>query len=211
MTRLFVLLAHAICDSFGAEDVSGQCDEEDIVHGVTTLFSEILNSNCISWDTFFELVASTTAGVPCDSFHIGESGGEGCSSWAAIQHGSFVAVASWLDLAKEVQIRGSFGIVIAEGSILGILDDGFVRCEGDQLRDHKPTTFPSLQTDSQAKPQVDIEAASQIDTLPAEIFRAVFRTDPFKYRLMATVRVGDVIRIVDPSQVIMGLDRSLTI
>ncbi|KAF8851822.1 hypothetical protein BDZ45DRAFT_807970 [Acephala macrosclerotiorum] len=221
-TRLFILIAHAISDAFQAQDVSGRSNSDDQVTGVTALLSEILDQQLLRWDTWFEVVASTTAGIPWDAFDL--RGDNGSSSWAAVQYGSFVAVAPWLDLSTELQVRGCFGIVTVEGNIQGIPDDaGLVQCEMDQFDENyhlQPETFGAgssgdgsnqMQIDVQPDTFAEVDIALQPDTLKVEVFTAVFRVDQFLYRLMTTVRAGRNIRIVDPSQAIMGLSRSITI
>ena len=218
VTRLFVLLAHGICDAFGAKDVSGRANPEDQVTGMTTLLLEILHQQLVRWDTWFELVACTTAGMSWDAFD--SVGDDGCSSWAAVQYGSFLAVAPWLDLAKEAKVKGCFGIMTVEGSLQGVPDDaGLVRCEMDQYNETYQPLGTSLGTESSAnephRMQIEtadrasdiIDAAIRLDTLKVERYTAIFRSDRFLYRLMTTVRSDRNVRIVDPSQVIMGLAR----
>jgi hypothetical protein len=218
-TRLFILLAHAISDAFQAHDVSGRSNSDDQVTGVSALLSELLDTQLVRWDTWFEVVASTTAGISWDAFNFRDD--DGSSSWAAIQYGSFVAVAPWLDLSKELQVKGCFGIVSVEGNIQGIPEDaGFVRCEMDQYDEtYQPLSQTAgaeisrdrMQIDSEPDPLAEPDTAPQPDTLKAEVFTAVFRTDQFLYRFMTTVRAGRNIRIVDPSQAIMGLSRSVVV
>jgi hypothetical protein len=223
-TRLFVLLAHGISDAFDAQDVSGCSNSEDQVTGVTALLSEILDSELIRWDTWFQVVASTTAGIPWNSFDFG--GGDGSSSWAAIQYGSFVGVAPWLDLLKEPRVNGCFSILTVEGNIQGVPDDadqpGLVRCEMDQFS--KTSQLPpenlgaDISEDDPSQMQIDHQASSadfglaiQPDTLKAEVYTAIFRPDRNLYRLMTTVRAGRNLRIVDPSQAVKGLFYSVIV
>lgn len=219
VTRLFILLAHGISEAFGAQDVSGRSNPEDQVRGVTTLLAEILQQQLLRWDTWFALVGCTAAGISWDAFDFQDD--DGSSSWAAVQYGSFIAVAPWLDLTKEAKVRGCFGIVTVEGNIQGVPDDaGLVRCEMDQfdqtyqymsevLHDEASVEEPSrMGIDGEAGEPMDIQIALQLDTLKTEVSTAIFRADRFIYRIMTTVRAGRNIRIVDPSQAIMGLARS---
>lgn len=202
LTQLFVLLTHGICDAFGAKDVSGRADSDDQVTGMTTLLLEVLSQQLIRWDTWFALVACSTTGVPLDTFC--SSPDEGSSSWAAIQYGSLVAVAPWLDIAERAKVKGCFGIVTIEGNLQGVPDDaGLVCCEMSQDAQPPSDSRPTEPCASEFN-QTQIEMALQLDTLKVEEFTAIFRTDQNLYRLMTSVRSDRNVRIIDPSRVIMG-------
>lgn len=210
VTRLCVLLAHGICDAFGAKDVSGCTRSKDQVTGVGKLLWDILWWQLVRWDIWFELVACTTTGIPLNAF---PSHGVqlGSSSWAAVQYGSLLAVAPWLDIAEKAKVEGCFGIMTVEGNLQGVPDDvGLVCCEkeGPLGSCEAECNRTSFETAAETSNDHTLEMALQLDTLRVEIYTAVFRTGICLYRLMTTVRSDRNVRIVDPSNVIMGLARS---
>ncbi len=211
-TRLCVLLAHGICDAFGAKDVSGRATSEDQVTGIIKLLSEILKDQLVRWDTWFELAACTTTGIPLDSFR-SDDFGIGSSCWAAAQYGSLLAVTPWLDVAEKAKVKGCFGIITLEGNLQGVRDDvGLVCCEmaESNLKPGPPDECNRTEMDTAADDfnHNTLEEALQLDTLKVEIYTAVFHAGGCLYRHMTTVRSDRNVRIVDPSHVIMGLARS---
>ena len=117
--RLFLLLAHAIADGFGAQNVSAMVDPETQIKGMVELFSELIYQQIVCWNAWFCLVACVVAGYDMEVFETTDVSHSGGSSWAAIQYGSFVAAAPWLDLTREITVAGSFGLTFLEGNIKG--------------------------------------------------------------------------------------------
>ncbi|MCJ1476368.1 hypothetical protein MMC13_005034 [Lambiella insularis] len=131
ITKLFLLLAHAIADGFGALNVSDLTDPESQVKGVTEVFSDLIYHHMVRWDTWIRLVACTVSGCEWESSEADELSDPG--ALVAIQYGNFVAVAPWLDLTREISINGSFGLTFLEGNIKGLPDDfGILHCEPGQ-------------------------------------------------------------------------------
>jgi hypothetical protein len=205
MTRFFLLLAHAFSNAMGGIDASGRSNPEDQIKGMTYLFHEIIRDQIIRWDTLFEVVASTVAGVGWSAF---ETRGmdDGGSSWAAVQYGSFVAAASWLDLETKPDAVRPFALIVLEGNIQGVPDDfGLVRCE--MLEFDKCNTSEiaePMQLDDERPMAADWSLTRELDTVKVELFTAIFRSDSYLYRLMTTVRSGNHLRIIDPSMAIRG-------
>ena len=87
--RLFLFLAHAIADGFGAPKVSARADPETQIKGMVELFSELICQQTVCWNTWFCLVAWVVAGCDMEAFETTAVSHSGGSSWAAIQYGSF--------------------------------------------------------------------------------------------------------------------------
>jgi len=94
--------------------------------------------------------------------------------------------------------------LIFEGNLQGVPDDaGLVCCEMSQDAQPPSDSRPTEPCASEFN-QTQIEMVLQLDTLKVEEFTAIFRTDQNLYRLMTSVRSDRNVRIIDPSQVIMG-------
>ena len=220
VTRVLVLVAHCICDAFGVKDVSGRDSSRDqVVVCLERLFSDILHLKVVRWNTWFELVACFTTGIPLNTFDHTEFEDKSIS-WAAVQYGSLLVVASWLDITEEAKVKGCFGITTVEGNLQGVVDDiGLVRCERDKNKARLGPLGPcenganrmQIETAGEVSKNSSLEAAYQLDTLEVELYTAVFHKRERLYQLMTTVRSGKNLRIVDPGEVIMILARSRSI
>lgn len=203
MTRFLLLLAHGFSDAVGGVDASGRSNPEDQVKAMTNLFHEIVQEQIIRWDTVFELAACTVAGTEWSAFDSSRGMDDGCSSWAAVQYGSFVAAATWLDLTSNPAILKPFALVILEGNIQGIPDDfGLVRCE--MMEFERPETSEvseAMEIDDNTPLTAILSLTKELDTVNADIFTAIFRSDTYLYRIMTTVQSGNYYRIIDPSMV----------
>ena len=98
-------------------------DPETQIKGMVELVSELIYQQTACWNTWFCLVACVVAGCDMEAFETTDVSHSGGSSWAAIQYGSFVAAAPWLDLTREIAVAGSFGLTFLEGNIKGLPDD----------------------------------------------------------------------------------------
>ncbi|KAL1615322.1 hypothetical protein SLS54_009103 [Diplodia seriata] len=213
--RLLVLLAHAIAEAMGASDVSGRCDSEDTLLGTIDVLAEIIQHKRISWDTWFRLSACVTTGLDWGTFYNVDA--EGLSSYAGVQYGSLVVHAAWIDLSRTVELRGSFRIVVEEGCVADVPDTiGYLRCEKDE-RNHSVSHLPDVLSPAEQLPtdtglstsHDDLpDICREADTLKVNTSRTAFRSDNFLYRLLTIVEAGQVLRIVDPSEIVTGLAHS---
>ncbi|KAI9712374.1 MAG: hypothetical protein M1820_001587 [Bogoriella megaspora] len=190
-------------DAVGGIDASGLSTVKEQVRSMITLFREIVQLDRIRWDSVFEVVASTVGGMDCsDQGHPTDD--DGSSSWAANQYGSFVAAASWLDIAIDLIEIKPFALEILEGNMRGVPDEfGFVRCE--RMRFDSDTHFEKAKTHNDVASKANWQFAKDLDTVNADFYTAVFRTDTHLYRLMTTVQSGSYLRIVDPSVVVQSI------
>lgn len=139
--RLLSYVAHGICDSFGASNVSGTCSPEEQVEGVNSILAELVDQGIVRWDTWFELVASSVLGTSFKRSASKIDSLTNASSWAGAQYGNLVLIAPWLNLHERAELRGCFGLIIAEGNIEGLPDElALIQCEGTE-------SFSSTMTD----------------------------------------------------------------
>jgi len=119
--HLCLILAHAVADGFGIPDASKLCDFSVLRNGVQRLMSEVISRKRIAWETWFSLAACTYLG--CEWAGTTADAGEGSAELAAIQHGSAVVVAPWIDIRNDLVLQGSFGCSVATGQLLGMATD----------------------------------------------------------------------------------------
>ncbi|KAG8677780.1 hypothetical protein FPOAC2_03921 [Fusarium poae] len=92
VTELFILLAHAISEGFGAVDVSGLTKPDDVVGSMFELFYQLIFKELLQWSDWFSVVTIVTAGMPYRIFT--ESGPSfGGTQPVAMQNGAYVAIA----------------------------------------------------------------------------------------------------------------------
>jgi len=204
---LFFLIGNSVADGFGVESVSGMLQIDPYVDQVRRLFSQLLHG-LILWNTWFNLAACTALGYEPRLFHKSPSlkshEAEAGNNLVAAQYGSMVAAASWTDITREMKVKGCFNLVIALGSILGVLDEqAFVESEFTmQLMD---MSAPSGPADIVADPDGDLSV--RYDESPFKIETAVVSTEN-NYRLLTIASTEKYQRFVDPSFAILCLARS---
>lgn len=198
--ELFVLLAHGISEGLGATDVSGLSNSNDIVTAMVVMLVSLFRTERLHWDHLFAISAITTLGASSQSI-FGENVSRlrtGSSSFIAVQNGSLVLVAPWINVQNEVSVKGCFHLETFEGSIQGVSEDfALLSCEredyrGEYPKDIKPTN----------------EVPEQIDTDEVEPMTAVFRVGDSMYRLATFVKSGIRLRIINPSLILDSLLRT---
>lgn len=119
--HLCLILAHAVADGFGIPDASNLGDFSIVRNGVQKLMSELISWKRIAWATWFSLAACTYLG--CEWTGTTADAGEGSAELIAIQHGSAVVVAPWIEIRSNLMLQGSFGCSIATGQLCGMATD----------------------------------------------------------------------------------------
>lgn len=195
ITYFLLLIACGITDAMGLNDISGLAEAGEVVKAVLQLFHEIVQEQMIRWDTYVEVAATVAAGCPYSAFEQAGETADTSSAWAAIQYGSFVISASWLDLSSwKFDIR-PFSLIQTDGKIAGIPDDfGMLQCEMFETQEEE-----SVVQRAADGPDPDHDLLNQPDTVFAQLFYTIFPAAQFTYRLMTTVRSGAYEKIVDPS------------
>jgi hypothetical protein len=119
--HLCLILAHAVAEGFGIPDASILGDFSVLRNGVQKLMSELISRKRIAWETWFSLAACTYLG--CEWAGTTADAGEGSAELVAIQHGSAVVVAPWIDIRNDLVLQGSFGCSTATGQLRGMATD----------------------------------------------------------------------------------------
>jgi len=121
VTTLFTLLGHVVADGFGIPDASGIGDPESLKLVVAKLLHEVAIFECVLWDTWFTVACTVYLG--CNWAKVNFSANEGASNVVAVQYGSLVVAAKWIDITASNPTNGCFGVKIADGQLSGLSDD----------------------------------------------------------------------------------------
>lgn len=121
ITTLFTLIGHIIADGFGVPYASGFCNPEALKLVVAKMLRQIALHQQVYWDNWFAVAASVYLGCDWSKLDIKENAG--ATNVVAIQYGSLVAVANWLDIMADNPVTGCFGIVVEDAQLAGVLDE----------------------------------------------------------------------------------------
>ena len=211
VSRLFMLLGNAIADGFGVLDASGISELDDYTAGVHQLLSNLVEGY-VWWDVWFNVAASTALGYPPgyppkksfgDSCHV-----EGSNALVAVQYGSNVIAARWLDLNRKCRVYKCFAIEMAEGQVHGIqencaflLTDTTMDLECD-LR--KATTWV-VGDDLDVWHRKISEKDDSLVTLQQALIGSKHL---YSTRLVTFISTGSSQRIIDPADTLLSVIRS---
>ena len=205
MEQLLMLIANAIADGFGATDVAGTyaptCNDL-----VRTILHQLVDG-MLWWVYWFDIAASIVLGYQPTGINA-RSRHEGVGALVAVQLGSLVAAARWLDLSKKIRLKQCFAMEVAEGRIPGSEENlAFVFSEVKMELScnlSMATTFPAPAFDDLfSGPALDDDASAPL------IEHAVIGTpDPIILRLITFVSTEGSQRIVDPADALLGTIRS---
>jgi len=202
LDELLLLLAHAVADGFGADDVSGMVDFRIQKFAVCELFSDFINEGVLLWDTWFGLAALTYLGGNWSPATFTRS--EGSTAIACIQNGSLVATASWLNLNLELTRQEFFGAVFTQGQLSGVCGD-FALVQTEKVM-YLAEGVPIETEDRANTPEmVDTLATDDCD---AYLDTAILGAAGIPYRLLTMVKSAIHRRVVDPAAAIMAIHRS---
>ncbi|MCJ1368143.1 hypothetical protein MMC16_007284 [Acarospora aff. strigata] len=205
VAHLFTLLAHAISDGFGAEDVSGKSDMTSQLSGMVALFGELIFTRSIRWDTWFRVVICTVTGCPSNFFdeqyqeHLSASERNLC---AGVQYGSLVIHAPWLDFSQLFDVKGCFGLRLLEGNVRGIAEDLALIQPEIPDSDAESDLIWNAKLD---QPVAQSDQALHIDDIKVKTQIAIFRAGSATFRVMIIVRTGSHLKIINPSTVFSPL------
>jgi len=192
---LLLIIAHAVADGFGIPDASTLSDFSAIRNGVQKLMSQVISHSHIAWETWFSLAACTYLG--CEWAGTKADADEKLGELVAIQHGSAVVVAPWINICNELSLQGSFGCSIAAGQLSGMNTDfGVLYTEMTS-----PAADPSSDEDI-ARVQLMHEKDITLQSAIAGVSGSTFR-------LMTIATAGDYLRIINPATASMALERSV--
>ncbi|KAF2684171.1 hypothetical protein K458DRAFT_487655 [Lentithecium fluviatile CBS 122367] len=207
-------VAHAIADGFGAGDASGSEEtsnqENDFdVYNVERVLLDIAMYSRIVWQTWFEVASCVYLGR-----HYSNKGARrhangflsaDDSMTIAIQHGDFAVVAPWIDLAKEVTHRGSFGFVTVPGRLCvpkaGQTSAGAAHQSlNTEFAVIKTQATESMESgdgeDMQNEQLLNAELGTDDHDVKVDVF--LFPSDHEVYILLTRVRAGRFSRLINP-------------
>ena len=131
------LLAHTIAEGFGAPDVSGLVDNQEVRHDVQRLLRGVVKDAIVSWNTWFALATSVFLGCSSPNRYMDAS--EGAGELLAVQYGSKVVAANWADISARLRLDGIFGFDVAAGHMTGLTsEDAIVQAERTMERPNSP-------------------------------------------------------------------------
>jgi len=195
---LVLIIAHAIADGFGIPDASNLSDPSIVRTGLQELMTELIVHKRIAWKTWFSLAACTYLGCPWPVERQQHLARKRFAELVAIQHGSAVVVALWVDIRSALAPQNSFGCFVAAGQLSGMSTD-----------------FGVLYTEDTSPPAVTQSGWRLPDysTTTADISRVFLNFkinggSGLPFRLMIMARAGNYVRIINPATVVMALSRS---
>jgi hypothetical protein len=207
MEEVLLLLAHGIADGFGVNDVSSVSETRPIVEGMAVLLVELITERKVSWDTWFTVASCVYLGCPFAtppplSDHI-----DGATSFAAIQFGNLATSAPWLDLSREIAVRGCFSLVASKGR-LGVVtksdrqemqfravEENFAIIEIEGTED--TALFSSRYKKASSSVSRDFRLDEDESAVESDVI--LWQVDDRFYRLMLRVKTKNHWRAVDPS------------
>jgi hypothetical protein len=207
---IFVLVGDAIAEGFGATDVSGLVDHKLLCKSIHKLLLDLIWDEQVTWDLWFGLAAQVTTGYDWDGFNFIPA--EGSTAIVAVQNGSMVVAASWLNLASEINFRACFGFESAEGRLVGVVDECAI-VQAERQMEAPSSTHPNP-IDIDGQTVLDPAALSMMvkmlnagDTA-AKLETAIIGGGGISYRLLTMVKTKSYRRILDPCRTVMALIRS---
>jgi hypothetical protein len=201
-----LIIAHAVSDGFGVPDASNLGDFLIIRNGVQKLMQELLRYKQIKWATWFSLAACTYLGcqwvgereqyfVKREKYFVAY--GKNSTELVAVQHGSEVIVAPWVDISSELSPQGSFACFIATGHLSEMdTDFGALYTEG--------TGRPAVANDGWRLPEWHLRMVNSEISLQ----NTITGMSGSLFRLTVYAKAGDYTRIVNPASALLATIRS---
>lgn len=223
--EVMAYVAHAVADAFGAEDCSSRASREVHDFGAVQTFRE-LPKGSIFWDTWFEIASRVVLG--CSDFSEMTSDDSvtdysikgpfmdsdlSSTTTVAVQHGNLAVLAPWLDLTKQLRLRGSFAFEVVEGRLGLLAANGSGDVQGiqaesaviqtrrtDNVQSHVDN-FPLAEAAAGSMAQLDF------DTSKAEADSILTPYQPRQYFLLMRVVSDSHSRFIDISEAMARLYR----
>lgn len=215
--EVFLLLAHGIADGFGVNDSSSVSDFTPIVDGMTVLLLQLAQEQKVCWDTWFTVASCVYLGCPFERPVPHTHPAFGGTAFAAIQYGNLATQAPWLDLTRELTVRGCFGLIGSRGR-LGVItkrndqhaqfrsvEENFAIIETENTED----TTPYCSRYKKGASLVDHHLHVDEDESIVESDVILCQMDDKFYRLLLRIKTKNHWRIVDPSDALSAVIRML--
>jgi hypothetical protein len=212
-SEMLRMIAHAIDDGLGADDVSGISESFAIETITSHLLADLLEAKAIPWEQWFRLAAAVHLGFPTTRIDQESLLGPAYmnSEAVAIQFGSSVVVAPWIDLYSGVQLTGAFGFESAQARLCGVDADWAVlrteataRTGGSKL-DLSEVKLPRHEYDEKDVDWISLQSTIQRtgNVIDAPDYN-YHRRGPDISMLITIAKVGRHIRIIDPSDALLA-------
>lgn len=207
-SEILRLIAHAIADGFGADDTSGLGSVSDTKRTTSHLLFGLLSEHIVPWELWFGLAASVYLG--CDTT-LKIWACATCSNVVAIQYGSSVVAASWIDLSREVQTTTSFGFKSAQGRLCGVdADYAFVRTESTARSSFGDLDLSEAKLPQHGHYEPDVAEVSLLATIQSPGSRCL--RPPIEVCTLVTIaKIGRHTRIIDPTAIFDALASSVVL
>lgn len=220
LSSLFTLTGHAIADSMGANDAHGQSDFDDQLSWLVQRVLCRLVVGSILWDEWFIVAVSVILGISSStrgtqvSSNVNHIRAEG--ALVAIQHGSLVVVAKWLDLTRPIIPAQCFTVEIAEGQLPGIHDTtAFLRSEiSDFSHNMQPLSVLKRGTHQECTSVKESfrKIESYKDPSDYSITHGIIGASKSgSFRLITFVTAGTSEKIINPLDTLMAASKSVFI
>ncbi|KAK3295777.1 uncharacterized protein B0H64DRAFT_396296 [Chaetomium fimeti] len=180
-----LLLAHGIADGFGVNDVSSVSETRPVVEGMAVLLVELITEQKVVWDTWFTVASC---------------------------FGNLATSAPWLDLSREIVVRGCFGLVASKGR-LGVVtksdrqetqfravEENFAIIEIERTED--TALFCSRHKKAASIVGRDFRLDEDESAVESDVI--LWQADDRFYRLMLRVKTKNHWRAVDPSAALIA-------
>ncbi|KAF2268572.1 hypothetical protein CC78DRAFT_565446 [Lojkania enalia] len=198
LDELLLLLSHGIVDSFGLDDTSGLADIESEREALRIIFAELVFQGVVLWNTWFALAALAFLGGKWSTLH--SQIGEGWTIFAAIQYGSLVIAAPWLDLTNPINERIFFGASISQGQLCGTSGEHAV-VQTERVMEMAEVAGSETFSGGGSRNETVASDDAMLDT-------AIIGAADIPFRLLTMVRSASYRRIIDPSDALMAVHRA---
>ena len=199
------MIAHAIADGFGAGDVAGLSDSLSIERNTSRILISLLGNHVVLWEWWFGLAASVCLGCPIAEFYRLKS--TKCQA-VAVQYGSFVVAAPWIDLHNNVDVVGSFGFECAQARIYSIdADWAIIRTESTSRSSMGTLDLSEVKLPQHKYHEADVVGVSLQSTIQSANV-PIGRNINATYMLATLARIGRYTRIIDPADIFRATSSS---
>lgn len=210
LNQFLVLIGNAIADGFGIRDIAGCTDLDEYALAVRKILWNLIEGR-IWWDDWFNVSGSTALGYSPRGVlgrgHINEGG----NALVAIQYGSMVIAAKWLDLKEPIAAKGCFSADVAEGQIPSVQEQCAFLFTEVKLPLHGDVKNASSVIAKAPFTELTQKHLKR-DECEAVLDHAIIGTlDGQTKRLLTTIKSGSARRIIDPSDTLLSILRSTVI
>ena len=210
------MIAHAIADGFGADDVSGvtrKTSAQEVERATSGLLECLLAEERVIWTTWFGIAASVYLGCP-----MSKCPGHGTTSeLVAVQFGSSVVAASWIDFCNEINLTGSYGFESAQGRLRDVhvdwaaLNTERTACSGFRDIDLSNAKLPQHDYDETDITELSLHSTIHSILTPTSSYKYSDGREVGLFKLVTIAKVGRHTRIIDPAAIFRAIASSVVL